>query len=736
MKKLKEQQAKTAAEAEEHAAHIAEEKAAAEVAAVAKAEAEKKRLRTEAFLKEKIEKQAVLDAEAKAKKAKKLAEEKAAADQLVAEKAAAEKLAAERREKEASVLKEKKAVAMLEKRKKDKANAEKLAAERAAAATVVAEKRQAMEAKAKSEAEAKAAKLAERKAATPVKTPKSTPTRATLAAFRGASENVSPNKRDRAETPTTANKRNKKKVKTGSVTPFKLTVPSSPKFAQGRRNNRSMAKTTEEMEMESIQEKQAKLREQRAQRKKKVVKAPDNVPAKSSKTLTEPKEFKFMVREKAQADEPKMFGEFTSLAECVSSFETRTPRRFKGRAANMPPSPMDKMDASKLTTPQSPSFVSDKRSRPAAAYQTREEKEVEMMAEFAKNPFKAQPLNAAILESAGTIGVSAIEKKELTQAVSPKFASDARARKHVIEAPVSPKPFKASKIGAGVPELKMAKIEVKKCTVAVSPTLTSARRARAVEVEEVKPVAFKAQPIPAAVVKPHKPVEIAHKPLTEPKPFKLHGDALHAQAQAEAERKRAEEERKLAEARNFKATPIQHYTDTHSCATPSAPTLTESAPFNLASDKLHAAAKADWEKQLEAELEEERAQFSSFRAKPAAVLEKSPFIAKKSNKALTEISNFTLASDKRSAEREQFDIQVAQKQRELDIKKQEEAEAKIRAEEEEVQIMRKTQMSFKATPIMNFDKPFTAQLSAKALTTPYSPALATKAKYGAKTHAA
>ena len=133
--------------------------------------------------------------------------------------------------------------------------------------------------------------------------------------------------------------------------------------------------------------------------------------------------------------------------------------------------------------------------------------------------------------------VRQIEKVALTQAQSPKFRTDQRgeARKHQLDdKPESPKPFKASKIA---PEVlagpKMTKLKVKEVTVPVSPELHSARRHRDVPVAEVEVKPFKAQPIPAAVAGPAKAVTVQSKPLTEPKPFNLLGNAKHEQAQAE-----------------------------------------------------------------------------------------------------------------------------------------------------------------------------------------------------------
>ena len=179
------------------------------------------------------------------------------------------------------------------------------------------------------------------------------------------------------------------------------------------------------------------------------------------------------------------------------------------------------------------------------------------------------------------------------------------------------------------------------------------------------------------------------------------------------------------------ANPINyHATTPRGLSTPrSNVAVTEPVPFNLASEKLHEARKAEWERQLDTELEVERAQFSSFRAAPAEVLCKSPYVPRKSSKPLTEISNFQLSTDKRNQQRQEFDAKVAASQREAELHKQRETERKAAMEAEEVKAMRSNQMSFKATPIMDYKGRVSNVVhSEKQLTNPMSPHLHTKAR--------
>ena len=66
---------------------------------------------------------------------------------------------------------------------------------------------------------------------------------------------------------------------------------------------------------------------------------------------------------------------------------------------------------------------------------------------------------------------------------------------------------------------------------------------------------------------------------------------------------------------------------------------------------------------------------------------------------LLEVSNFKgLHSDRRAAEREQFDMKLKQREAEIDGLKRERAERKAREEEEEIARMRKAAVP-KANPI-------------------------------------
>ena len=83
-----------------------------------------------------------------------------------------------------------------------------------------------------------------------------------------------------------------------------------------------------------------------------------------------------------------------------------------------------------------------------------------------------------------------------------------------------------------------------------------------------------------------------------------------------------------------------------------------------------------WQKDVEDELRRQR-EAANFRAAPASVLEKEPFLPAKSEKPLAEVSNFELHSDRRAREREAYEAERMQKEAELEARKLEVSENEI-----------------------------------------------------------
>ena len=80
------------------------------------------------------------------------------------------------------------------------------------------------------------------------------------------------------------------------------------------------------------------------------------------------------------------------------------------------------------------------------------------------------------------------------------------------------------------------------------------------------------------------------------------------------------------------------------------------------------------------------------------VLGRAPFEPKPSEKPLSEVSNFSLHSDRRAEERTKFEIKLKQKEAEIEGAKRELEMRKKREEEEEVQRLRREAVP-RANPI-------------------------------------
>jgi len=406
-----------------------------------------------------------------------------------------------------------------------------------------------------------------------------------------------------------------------------------------------------------------------------------------------------------------------SLAEAVGKFQSSTPTRFKSMSKaehSRGPAAQMKHDALKLTHPDSPKFATSSRARRTTVKSTAE-LEDEEMARFQAAPFKANPVNKAILEAAGTTGVKTIDKRPLTVPEEPHFRVNDRVRpQSTIQEESPPKRSKPNPTGAP--------------TVPVSPVFATDLRGRS-RYEPQEPSnessSFKAKPAPsfkAAVFKP----AASTQSLTELVPFKLAGDALHEKAQRELEAKRQQEEQQeFDQHSSFKAQPIREY-HTAPSRTYEAAKLTEVKPFSLASDARH----EENERRLLVERqreEDETRERSLFKATEPTVLDKSPFMVRKSSKPLTEISNFDLESDRRAEKRELFDKQIRAKLEDMEHAKKEQEMQQLEEDKRQINQLRAA-AAFKANPIKYSTSGMHVAPSTTPLTTPMSPALMTKSR--------
>jgi len=159
------------------------------------------------------------------------------------------------------------------------------------------------------------------------------------------------------------------------------------------------------------------------------------------------------------------------------------------------------------TQPQSPQLKTKLRAKPPAT--PTEAREVKFVKKAACS-FKAKPVNKAVLNSAGDLGVKRVQKHKPTQA-APFSLCD------------RPDPMEARERAAAQ----------------AAAALAAQRK-------------FTAKPVPRQMYGAGIPV-VHKKPVTQPEPFDLPGDALHEAAQRELAEKQVQAELEREQATLFKA---------------------------------------------------------------------------------------------------------------------------------------------------------------------------------------
>jgi hypothetical protein len=345
---------------------------------------------------------------------------------------------------------------------------------------------------------------------------------------------------------------------------MRLTIPQSPKFHEMRRTTKP-TKTTEELELEALE---AKRKEKRRQlmvlrrSMKKALTAKPVIPLKSGRELTVPQEFRFATEQR-----------FKKEAENDTNTNNKT-YQFKIGRTTIASGHVGADGKLTLTMPQPFRFRTDERKRPVhyEGYEKIVEKELSEMPKF-----KALPLNEKVLYSAGDYGVPRVEKRAVTEAHSPKLATELRSsRIREREAADMPQEetfvFKAlplrESVLSGDKTIAAAPVEEKKLTKPVSPQLHTKIRFENKHHNPEEPeeqFVFKARPVP--VNSPFK-VEHSVRELTQPQPFQLktdeRGEMRRKELEDELRRKEAEEK----SMREFHARPVPDFTvccSTFSC---------------------------------------------------------------------------------------------------------------------------------------------------------------------------
>jgi len=411
---------------------------------------------------------------------------------------------------------------------------------------------------------------------------------------------------------------------------------------------------------------------------------------------------------------------YKSQAEQIQSYQKGTPDRFRSRpqntgAANRSRHRSASPAANRLTVPHTPQLSTRGRSRPVGVLSREEREELELK-EYKAKQFKAKGVGETIPK----FKYGEVEKKactvpqpfHLTNQGQPGAPPQTHQEESVQAFHARPVPKGIMSAPQGVPERKVLPVIEPQ-----SPAFALKGR-----MADRKPK-YEPEPVPEPVVKsrpaPHRGVPVALPPpckkSTIAEPFSFAERDRAAMERKEEKLQQIYEEEKKA--REFHANPIMKE-DAVKVPAKQPLATTKPQPFKLMIEDRVEARLTQWQENVEKELEDQK-KAAQFKASEAKVLSQVPFVPKPSEKPLSEISNFTLHSDRRAEEREAFDLKVKQKEVDMEGAKREQEERRKREDQEEVSKMRKAQVH-KAQPIRNY-KPIEVKPSEKPLTFPSSP---------------
>ncbi|KAG2463541.1 TPX2B protein, partial [Polypterus senegalus] len=410
-------------------------------------------------------------------------------------------------------------------------------------------------------------------------------------------------------------------------------------------------------------------------------------PARVGKGCTIPKPFNLSCSSKRKLEE----NEFVPMAQQIEAFQKRTPMRFHGRSKQKNdegPSPV-KTTKLKMTDPKTPKLLAKRRNRPVTCKSTAEV-EAEELEKIKQFKFKALDLNRKILEG------GLLPKKPAAKAITQPVGFDLEIEKRLRDR------------------------ETKKITTEEEDYTFHPRPLPIKILEDVveKPVPIKANPVPHFGV-PFKPKPLENKQV-EVCPFSFESREKEKQALKE---KRMEELRK-EEVSKFKALPLPDFDHVH-LPEKKVKEVTQPEPFKLLIDERGAVKNERWEQMLKDE-QKQQAEATVFKARPNTVTHHEPFIPKKESRLLEEsISNsvaskgFELCTEKRSKERIEFERALAEKEAICARMEEERRREQEEREKEEIARLRQEQVH-KAQPIRKFKK-VEVKHSTQALTVPVSP---------------
>ncbi|XP_066152162.1 targeting protein for Xklp2-like isoform X2 [Euwallacea fornicatus] len=392
-----------------------------------------------------------------------------------------------------------------------------------------------------------------------------------------------------------------------------------------------------------------------------------------------------------QLAQPKRFGSvenlknwtannYIPLAEAVNQFQTRTPTRFRSKP-NLIEQAFKPLS---VTIPASPALQTKSRARPEQHHiLSQAERELIEFENLQKLKIKAHPVNKKILH--GPVKpLEPIEKKPIT-VPQPFNITQVPPKK------IAPSPqkfvFHAQPIMKGIekPQVEV-KIQQREQTKPVTPSFMKNYVPPSLKInaggQNCKQLA-----------KP--PKDKPRLTMFQPFSFDKRDKAVAARKQAHIDRV-LEEERK---AREFHANPVPKYIckkESHSATATSDVRLNRNCTVTSSMENLT----------------------TQFKAQPATVLSKEPFIVAKNTKPLTEVQPFQLEGELRYQQRMEFESKLKlRREIQATIKNSIEEEQEKREKEEILKLRKRAE--YKAQPIRKF-KELKIQPTGK-VTVPISP---------------
>ncbi|XP_063260523.1 targeting protein for Xklp2 isoform X1 [Prinia subflava] len=446
-------------------------------------------------------------------------------------------------------------------------------------------------------------------------------------------------------------------------------------------------------------------------------------PVRMPKGPTVPKPFNLSQGNKRKLEEATT--EYVSFAEQVEAFQKRTPPRYHLRSRKSEEGSVSKKPVkARLTHPKTPVLRTKQRLRPVTC-KTAAELEEEEIEKIQQYKFKARELNHKIFEG-GPLLPKKPTVKELTQPIGFQLEVEKRIQEREskkqqeeerFEFHSRPCPTKILEDVVGVPEKKTLPVTIPK-----SPAFTLRSRTRVSGREEEKEkeemAVIKANPMPHYGV-PFKP-KMPEQRHVEVCPFSF--DARDRERQIQKEKKI--EELQKEEVPKFKALPLPDF-DQVKLPEKKVKTPTQPEPFHLQVDERGAAKLQSWKQQLKEDLKRQK-EAACFKARPNTVTSQEPFVPKKEHKMLSESlsgsvvpESFELATERRAKERQEFEKRLADAEAQRERYEEQIRQLQEEREKEEVAKLRQ-EMVHKANPIRKY-RSVEVKPSDQPLTMPKSP---------------